>query len=391
MIERWSRKASSNNSLLCLSDKYTVTAVCVALLASVSVNGLALSQIDTRTTLAVRDIHQFPNATWIENLAVRKDGQILVTVLSAPELYQVDPFHPNSPATLIYRIPEVTGLTGIVELRRDVFYVIAGNFSIATFKTTNGSYSVWEIDMRKSKVANGSVNPPPIVSKVTDIPERSFLDGMAVLSKSKGLVIGDAGAGAVSTLNVGTAKYSKTIDDPTMTPAGPLMLGINGMKIRGRFLYYTYQYWAGDLLPRPHQQFGWERSGSCEGYSKRDDFSFDQKGNAYVAQNVKDTVAKITSHGVVAIVACSLNSTLVAGATAINFGRMHADRSVVYVTTSGGIGSPEKIEGEKSGCDFHLNAGKRQVARLWTVFNPKFLHSLDTQTHFYSDIADIEE
>jgi hypothetical protein len=42
-----------------------------------------------------------------------------------------------------------------------------------------------------------------------------------------------------------------------------------------------------------------------------------------------------------------LNSTLVAGATATNFGRTHADRSVVYVTTSGEIGSPVKIEGGK--------------------------------------------
>jgi hypothetical protein len=274
----------------------------------------------------------------------------LVTVLSAPEVYQVDPFHPNTPATLIHRISGVTGLSGIVELQRDVFYVIAGNFSIATFKTTNGSYSVWEIDMRESKVANGSVNPPPIVSKVTDIPEGSFLNGMAVLRKSKGLlVIGDTGAGVVFTLNVGTAKYSKTIDDSTMKPAGPLMLGINGLKIRGKFLYYTntgQEIFSRILINN--------LDGSAVGPARviannifGDDFSFDQKGNAYVAQNVKDTVAKITPHGVVTIVAGSLNSTLVAGATATNFGRTHADRSAVYVTTSGGIGSPAKIEGGK--------------------------------------------
>ena len=204
--------------------------------------------------------------------------------------------------------------------------------------------------MRESKVANGSVNPPPIVSKVTDIPEGSFLNGMALLRKSKGLlVIGDAGAGVVFTLNVGTAKYSKTIDDSTMKPAGPLMLGINGLKIRGKFLYYTntgQEIFSRILINN--------LDGSAVGPARviannmfGDDFSFDQKGNAYVAQNVKDTVAKITPHGVVTIVAGSLNSTLVAGATATNFGRTHADPSVVYVTTSGGIGSPAKIEGGK--------------------------------------------
>jgi hypothetical protein len=32
--------------------------------------------------------------------------------------------------------------------------------------------------MRKSIIVN--VNPPPIVSKVTDIPKESFLDGMVL-------------------------------------------------------------------------------------------------------------------------------------------------------------------------------------------------------------------
>jgi hypothetical protein len=43
----------------------------------------------------------------------------------------------------------------------------------------------------------------------------------------------------------------------------------------------------------------------------------------------------------------SLNSTPVAGATAADFGRTHADRSAVYVTTSGGIRSPVKIKDGK--------------------------------------------
>ena len=329
---------------------HAFVATCVTLLALAGVNSLTLSRMGSRTTPAIRDIQQFPNETWVENLAVRKNGQILVSVLSAPEVYQVDPFYANSSATLISRIPGVTGLTGIVELQHDVFYVIAGNFSIATFKTTNGSYSIWKIDMRKSKVLNGSVQPPAVVTKVTDIPEGSFLNGMTVLRKSKGLVsVGDAGAGVVFTLNVGTAKYSKTIDDPTMKPAGPLMLGINGMKIRGRFLYYTNtgQETFNRILIN-------NKDGSAAGPAQvmtknffGDDFSFDQKGNAFIGQNVKDTVAKITPDGMVTIVAGSLNSTLVAGATATNFGRTRSDRSVVYVTTSGGIGSPAKVEGGK--------------------------------------------
>src|ERR1700723_2236117 len=98
--------------------------VCIALVLAFvcHVNGLVFPSTDFNTTLPTRDMYQFPNETWVENLAVRQNGQILVTVLTAPELYLVDPFHTNSPVTLIHRIPEATSLLGIVELHQDIFY-----------------------------------------------------------------------------------------------------------------------------------------------------------------------------------------------------------------------------------------------------------------------------
>jgi hypothetical protein len=107
---------------------------CIALSASVRVNGLAFSHAHTPTTLPTCDIHQFPNHTWVENLAVHQNGQIVVTILSAPELYQVDPFHTDSPPTLIHHIPGVLGLLGIVELQHDVFYIIVSNWSVSTLR-----------------------------------------------------------------------------------------------------------------------------------------------------------------------------------------------------------------------------------------------------------------
>jgi hypothetical protein len=78
------------------------------------VNGLALLRRESHT-LPTCDIHQFPNETWVGNLAVRQ-GQIIVTILSAPELYQFDLFHTNVSPTLIHRISGATSLLGIVEL-----------------------------------------------------------------------------------------------------------------------------------------------------------------------------------------------------------------------------------------------------------------------------------
>jgi hypothetical protein len=156
-------------------------------------------------------------------LAIRQNGQILVTILSAPELYQVDPFHTDNPPTLIHHIPGAMSLLGIVELQQDVFYVIAGNVSIETLQATNGSYSLWKVEMDTGDVVDGAMNPPAIISKVTDIPEGVALNGIAVLNESRGLaVIGDAGAGQVFTVDVETGTYSKTIEDPTM------VLGLGG-------------------------------------------------------------------------------------------------------------------------------------------------------------------
>jgi hypothetical protein len=89
----------------------------------------------------LRDVWQFPNGTFVENLAVRSNGQILATLLSVPELYQVDPIGGRHPQ-LIHRFPMVTGLTGITEVEKDVFVVIAGNWSLKTFASTPGLYSM---------------------------------------------------------------------------------------------------------------------------------------------------------------------------------------------------------------------------------------------------------
>jgi hypothetical protein len=88
-----------------------------------------------RSNPTLHDIWQFPLGTWVENLAVRTNGQLLVTLLSQPELYHVDPFQKTAP-TLIHSFPNASGLLGIAEIEDDVFAVVAGNWSTTTLATT---------------------------------------------------------------------------------------------------------------------------------------------------------------------------------------------------------------------------------------------------------------
>lgn len=72
---------------------------------------------------------KLPNGSWAENLAVRSNGQLLVTVLTTPELYQIDPLGSHQ-TQLIQKFPVAGGLLGITEVESDVFAIVAGNISL---------------------------------------------------------------------------------------------------------------------------------------------------------------------------------------------------------------------------------------------------------------------
>jgi hypothetical protein len=120
---------------------YPFSALLASLLVT-SANSFPLTT-PTRDTndLVLRNVTQFPNGTWVENLAVRSNGQLLVTLASAPELYLVDPIGGKQPL-LVHQFPSVVGLTGIAEVEKDVFAVVGGNLSLTTFTSPPGSYSL---------------------------------------------------------------------------------------------------------------------------------------------------------------------------------------------------------------------------------------------------------
>ena len=88
-----------------------------------------------------------------------------------------------------------------------------------------------------------------------------------------------------------------------------------------------------------------------------DDFSFDERGKAFIATDVGNTLLAVPTvgkeKGVVTILAGNANSTRWAGATATAFGRTEVDGDVLYVTTNGGIPAP---------IDGHIVHGGRVLA-----------------------------
>ena len=302
----------------------------------------------------VRTVYEFPNGTWVENIAVRPNGQLLVTLLQpTPDLYLIDPFKTEA-SILIHRFPNALGALGITETDPDVFAVNTGNF---TTEIVPGSFSVWKVDMRTFDASTGS---PATVAKITDIPEAQLLNGATLLNQDLGIVLlAESIGGFVWGLNTRTGQYAKVLEDPlTKTIAGPQPVGINGLHVRDDFVYFTNS--AQTLLAHvPVHVANGTAAGSYEVVARFntsfvDDFALGARNIAFVATNFDNTIVEVRTAGKNAgtskIVEGNVGSTAFAGTTAAAFGRTLFDRRVLYITTTGGLGAPVNgsiVEGGK--------------------------------------------
>jgi hypothetical protein len=285
---------------------------------------------------AIQTVYQFPNLTWVENIAVRSNGQLLVTTITSPDLYLINPFAAQKQAKLIARFPFAQGALGIAEIEQDVFAVITGNFSVATLQSVVGSYSVWKVDLRKSSVA-------PVLTKIANVAQGALLNGMTALRNNEcvtAILVSDTFLGVVWRVDVLTGEYQIVLDDALMKPppGSGVGLGINGVHILDGVLYFTNtgQGLFGKVPIHPNGTAAGEAVIVAQN-GPGDDFALDKHGNAFVAQNVADALQLITPAGEVKVIAGSVNDTVLEGDTAAQFGRTPLDRNILYVTTNGGI------------------------------------------------------
>ncbi|KIV83483.1 hypothetical protein PV11_05504 [Exophiala sideris] len=306
--------------------------------------GLALSKPATTNPTAwglvaqVTPVYQFPNETWLENIAVRSNEQSLTTCLTAPLLYTLDPTAASANPIVVADFVGKTGVLGIAEIEPDVFAVAAGNVSAPLGK---GNYSIFKVDMRSYHAIDGTVTAPADVSHLVDIADAAVLNGLALLN-SQYLLIADGILGVVFRLDLHTAEYSVTLNDTTMKSNASAIIknGINGIHVKDGYLYYTSsgQY----LFCRVPVHDNGTAAGTVEILNRNllgDDFILDKQGNAFITNDPQNTLTLRKVDGSTSVIAGSPNSTALAGDTACAWSRAPGSRRL-YVSTNGGLMKP---------------------------------------------------
>ncbi|KAJ5777957.1 hypothetical protein N7520_001203 [Penicillium odoratum] len=304
---------------------------------------------NTGSSVEVNVLYSFGSGTWAENLAVRANGQILVSRLDTPEVLQLDLKGIKDPITVAsWDSATYMGCLGISETTTDLFYVVTSGFVNSDFVLTSGVNSIWEIDMSTFSVSEhtGKVVSNATVSKLVDVETSDFLNGLTTLSDDL-ILVADAYNGWVYRVDTNTGVYSIAINDEIMRfdsiSNPPTNIGVNGIKLHDGYLYWSNTA-VGTL-----NRIAITSRGAAVGESevvvsnvpKADDFIFKSDGVAFIAQNQMDELSVLyPGQSKANVIAGSNISTILAGVSAGKFGRLPSDEHILYLTTSGAEGLP---------------------------------------------------
>ena len=281
----------------------------------------------------VKLIYQFTDQTKLENLAARSNGQILLTPVSDPIVYSIDPTQSHPKPRVVHKFPNCTGMTGIVEAAPDVFVVIAGNWSTATFKSTPGSFTVWSIDF------NGK-GSDPAVKVINAIPEAAALNGLTNMPGTDFVLISDSGPGLVWKLNFVTGEYSKAIESPLFTNNSYFPLGINGIASYDDKLHFINS--AQGIYGRVTLNDDLTAAGEVEIIARAgpdviafDDLAIDWEGNGWIATHGY-CLTEITQGGKARNVTADSKDGNMVQPASVTFGKGSIEQEkTAYICTSG--------------------------------------------------------
>ncbi|KAM0802945.1 hypothetical protein BDR22DRAFT_842986 [Usnea florida] len=289
---------------------------------------LPLSQGIPSSPLApVIPVHNFSAGTWVENLYVRRTGDILVTLVTPDSaVYQIKP--QTGEAYLVTTIPGVTSVSGIAEGLDDIFYVNALSLSLGDVQGVPGSNAVWELDLRGAE-------PPFSKAQIelrlaVEVPKARILNGLTAFDIERGLYFtADYQGGVIYRIDVKTGTANVALANNFTAPgeAG----GVNGLEVHGSYLYWTSN--GASVFARVPINNDGVPTGPTEVILQNfpsDDFTFDRRGNVYLVDNTTAIAVLREDSSKAEEVASGITNP-----TAVRFGRVPSDSNVLYVSSRG--------------------------------------------------------
>ncbi|KIK64331.1 hypothetical protein GYMLUDRAFT_258867 [Collybiopsis luxurians FD-317 M1] len=304
---------------------------------------------DNSTSVVVETIHNFGLNISLENLAVRKSGEIIVGLDNGPILYQVEPKIKGS-ASFIHSFENYFDIHGITEVAPDQFYVTVGNLSLVTHIDVPGHCAVYHVNM--------TCYPDHIVvDKVANFNESRILNGMTVFNREKGLVyVADSRVGVVNLLNVYTGEHFVAINDTlTNQPSNATEItncvhGVHVFESDGvKYLYFSN--FAKGIIGRVAIDEKGLAKGKAEividNLDTPEDFILDKEGKyIYLALFESNEIIRIdTETRDIKVLAGSSDSSTYKWAAAVEFGRLEKDKDDLYFSINGGFLEADNVGG----------------------------------------------
>ncbi len=256
----------------------------------------------------------WPVGTFLENIAVREDGIILVTSLSDATVHSVDK---SGKARLFAKLPQP--VTGIVVSGSETF--------VCSGAVGKNPWKVFRIDSEGRH------------SLLVEIPEALLLNGFTPFRGRTALAV-DSYLGAIFEVNLDDRRYQMWLQHELLGKRSDreVMPGVNGIKCFQNAVFVTNTDSERLIKVEVVENGAAGAPIVLEENLVGDDFAFDSTGALYVATHSQNGIMKLSSTGQRRTIAGPRQGMV--GATACTFGNTEEDRKTLYVTTTGGIVSP---------------------------------------------------
>ncbi|KAL7916773.1 hypothetical protein GGI35DRAFT_433983 [Trichoderma velutinum] len=330
--------------------------VLLASLVAISTQAVAAPSPSPSASLSSKVIGQLPDGTWLENLAVRPNGDVLTTLLFPyGAIYTIR----QSPQglhglELLANFTSLNSLGGISPVAVPSgleTYVVVGANTTGLSQPLRGTFSAWTVTFQPTKP--GATRQDVHIDKVSDMsPNSTFLNGVvSIPDVPHAVLVADSAAGSVGYLDIQTGELDPNafvFPEMQPLPGESFPLGIDGIRIHDGYLYFTNTFRV-TIYRVALAASGYPATGATPEIVANltslahglDDFAFDSRGNILAATNFDNSVLYVDVRtGDAKSILGGEEDITFAGCTSVYFGRGWAEPNTFFVSTSGGLANP---------------------------------------------------